>query len=122
MYMQCHAIPSHSVPPQIVSPLHDVEVEMGHNITLTCTAEGTDILDITWKRGDSILVGSEHLMITSATLNNFSVESMLLVSNAELEDTGNYSCTASNVVGNDTITFHLFVTGETDLEISNHME
>ena len=117
MYTQCHAIPAHSVPPQIVSPLHDVEVEVGHNITLTCTAEGTDILDITWKKGDSILVSSEHLMITTVTLNNSSIESMLLVSNAELEDTGNYSCTASNVVGNDTMTFHLTVKGKTDLEI-----
>ena len=89
---------------------------MGHNITLTCTAEGTDILDITWRKRDRILVSGEHLMITTVTLNNSSIDSMLLFSNTELEDTGNYSCTASNVVGNDTITFHLTVKGETEIK------
>ena len=108
-------IPVYTVPPQIVSSLLDVEVELGHSVSLTCAAEGTEISDVTWGRGDIVLVSSERLMITTTILNSLSVESVLLVSTAELEDTGDYSCTASSAVGNDTRTFHLFVTGKMEV-------
>lgn len=101
-----------TVLPHIVSSPDDVEVESGTNISPTCTAEGTSLSDITWRKEDSVLVDNPHLTIITHALNNLTLTSNLFVSSIELEDTGNYSCTASSVVGNDTRTFTLFVIGK----------
>ena len=91
----------------------DSEVEADHSISLTCFAEGTSLSVITWTRDDDVtLVDGSQLTITTLSMSSLSLESVLIISNATMEDGGLYSCTASGAGGNDTASFNLLVTGK----------
>lgn len=102
---------SFTVPPQIVLSPSDAEIETGNNISLTCTAEGTSLMNIAWTKGDTVLINNPKFTITTHAPNNFTLTSELLFETT-LEDTGLYSCTAVNAIGNDTRSFNLIIISE----------
>lgn len=89
----------------------DAEVEAGNNISLTCTAEGTSPMYITWRKEDTVLVNDPMFTITAHTPDNFTLTSELSFETT-LENAGLYSCTAVSAVGNDTKSFTLSVVSE----------
>ena len=84
------------------------------NITFLCQAMGEPVPDISWYfNGVMINVSdnSSKYMIMSRSLNITTTENTLTVYNVTSSDVGTYTCNATNVVGNDSISGHLQVNG-----------
>ena len=99
----------HAVVPNItVNPASIVQVLRPDPVTLTCTAEGSPLPTITWLRtrsnGSEIefsSVGSGSFTITnSSNAMAMTVESNFMINPTVVLDTANYSCRASNTLGN----------------------
>ena len=81
---------------------------MGTSVTLTCSASGLHLPNITWTIPDP---ENERVIISQNTIGEIFITSQLDISNTERADTGNYSCTAENSVGSDTDYIFLQVLG-----------
>ena len=81
---------------------------MGTSVTLTCSASGLHLPNITWTIPDP---ENEQVIISQSTIGESFITSQLDISNTEQADTGNYSCTAENSVGSDTGYIFLQVLG-----------
>ena len=90
-----------------VSPLNNTIVRERNEITITCEALGYPPLTVVWNRtngtlskrsrvsvSDSVTVPTEYGNVTRVSVN-------LTITNAYREDTGVYTCSANNSVGND---------------------
>jgi hypothetical protein len=77
-------------------------VEENTTVMLTCLIEGNPAPTVTWSLNGKIL----QTMEWSATKSSFSVDS------ARCNNTGNYGCTANNIIGNSTKQHMLYVTCE----------
>ena len=103
---------SHFLPltvlPEISTPFDNVEVVIGSNITLTCSASGFHRPDFNW----IILEHSERrLNFMTNIVNETYVTSQVEFLNTTQTDTGNYSCIAGNNVGEATEFIFLQVLG-----------
>ena len=79
----------HPVPPMFVSIPTSIAVEENQNVTFTCLARGLPLPNITWSKvGESLPV---EAVITE--------QGSLLLLEVWPKDSGNYSCTASNLAG-----------------------
>ena len=90
--------------PIILSEITDLSDEGREMVIFTCQAVGEPIPDISWYFNDVMINVSDNsskYMIVSR-LNITIAESTLTVNNATTSDVGIYSCTASNILGNDT--------------------
>ncbi|XP_067391212.1 hemicentin-1 isoform X2 [Emydura macquarii macquarii] len=82
------------VPPGIVgeNKLEDVKVKEKHNVILTCEVIGNPVPQITWiKDGQSLTEDGDHQILSSGRF--------LQITNAQVADTGRYTCVASNIAG-----------------------
>ena len=84
---------------------------IGNNITLTCSASGIHLPNITWSRGGESIAGSYREIISQSVVNGTVLKSDFKVTNTEQRDTGNYSCSANNSAGVDIKHFYLQVLG-----------
>ena len=93
-----------------MDPASIVQVLRPAPVTLTCTAEGSPLPTITWFRmlsnGSEIEfssgVGSGNFTITnSSNVMAMIVQSNFMINPTVVLDTANYSCRASNTLGND---------------------
>ncbi|XP_028301363.1 hemicentin-1 isoform X2 [Gouania willdenowi] len=82
--------------------LVDTKVKENNNITLPCEASGNPVPEIKWKRDGQILVLDERYQILSHGR-------FLHISEAQVGDTGRYSCHASNRAGDRSRHFNLNV-------------
>ncbi|XP_026558988.1 hemicentin-1 [Pseudonaja textilis] len=92
------------VSPSIVgeNKLEDVKVKEGHGITLTCEVTGNPIPEITWlKDGQTILQDDGYQLMSSGRF--------LQITNAQVADTGRYTCVASNTAGDKRKSFSVNV-------------
>ncbi|XP_034265503.1 hemicentin-1 isoform X1 [Pantherophis guttatus] len=92
------------VPPSIVGEnnLEDVKVKEGHGITLTCEVTGNPIPEITWlKDGQTLLQDDGYQFMSSGRF--------LQITNAQVADTGRYTCVASNTAGDKRKSFSVNV-------------
>ena len=97
-----------TVLPEISTPFDNVEVVIGSNITLTCSASGFHRPDFNW----IILEHSERrLNVMTNIVNETYVTSQVEFLNTTQTDTGNYSCIAGNNVGEATEFIFLQVLG-----------
>ena len=76
-----------------------VEVVAGSNVSLTCSAIGLDLPNITWSMPVTM---SGRATISHMIINDTYIASQLDIFDTEQADTGNYSCTAENSISNDT--------------------
>ena len=78
-------------PPEItISPIREVQLNLGQNYTLKCNASGDPHPNITWTKD-------------GVPASQFNASGYLHLVNVQREDAGSYICTASNGFGdNDT--------------------
>ena len=76
---------------------------------VSCTAEGRPTPDILWKRNNTVLNSSQSGNILILPSNG---RSELSITNITNSDSGEYSCTAVNEVGNDTRFFQVNTIGK----------
>ncbi|XP_055671290.1 hemicentin-1 [Falco peregrinus] len=92
------------VPPGIVgeNKLEDVKVKEKHRVTLTCEVIGNPVPQITWiKDGQSLTEDEDHKVLSSGRF--------LQIINAQVTDTGRYTCLASNTAGDKSKSYSLNV-------------
>uniref|UniRef100_A0A8C5X6K5 Hemicentin-1 n=1 Tax=Malurus cyaneus samueli TaxID=2593467 RepID=A0A8C5X6K5_9PASS len=92
------------VPPGIVgeNTLEDVKVKEKHGVTLTCEVTGNPTPQITWlKDGQALAKAGDPRVVSSGQ--------SLHISEAQLGDTGRYTCVASNTAGDRSRTYSLNV-------------
>jgi len=78
----------------------DISAMLGKSVTFTCTATGNPRPDITWTDQDGNMVG----MTSDMVINVITIQSTLTLSNLQDEDFDNYTCTATNIFGSDSVT------------------
>uniref|UniRef100_A0A3Q3ALP3 Hemicentin 1 n=1 Tax=Kryptolebias marmoratus TaxID=37003 RepID=A0A3Q3ALP3_KRYMA len=95
------------VPPRIVEEetVVDTKVKEKHNVTLTCEASNP-VPEITWLKDGQLLVSDRHHQIVS-------YGRFLQIFEAQVADTGRYSCMASNSAGDRSRHFNLNVLSPT---------
>ena len=110
------SLPYIPVLPTITTPpLTQALVLQSYPISLTCDASGVPTPNITWWRtwsnGSStqVFAGQYISIITSSVARNTS--SNLTIQSAQPSDAGNYTCTATNVVGSISTIFNVSVQG-----------
>ena len=86
-------------------PSNDVVVTEGNDITIACGAMGYPPPTVTWNRDNGTLSDRVSISNSVSTLigdgNVTRVSVNLTIINASREDTGVYTCSASNFIGND---------------------
>ncbi|KAG7265214.1 LOW QUALITY PROTEIN: hypothetical protein CRUP_009101, partial [Coryphaenoides rupestris] len=90
------------VPPQInkndipgegLSP-KEVKIKVNHSLTLECEAQAIPMPALQWYKDGQVLTADDHVTITS---NGRVVQ----IKQAQVSDTGRYTCIATNVAGED---------------------
>ncbi len=96
-----HFLPT-SVAPDI-SPISDSTVNIGTSFTAHCITSAFPEPTITWLKGQDVIIASERII--------FSLPGSLTIASVTKEDQGDYSCVASNGVGNTRENFRISVLG-----------
>ena len=113
------------VPPTVTeSPVDTVQVLTPNELSLNCTADGLPLPSISWVETLSDGTEIEYTMastdvdgriftISSTSISSMLVQSVFTISSSVVLDTSNYSCRATNEVGdmNSTMT-QVFVYGK----------
>ena len=83
--------------PSITGHPQGATVAEGGNVTLSCDATGSPVLEISWTRNESPIDTNGNSSIT------FSEDKKQLnITNVNRTDSGEYRCVAKNRVGSDT--------------------
>lgn len=96
--------------------LRKVAAENGETVRLRCQAEGAPIVKFSWadKEGNNISGGQSGSKYSTRTsqINTVTWESVLSINNVDEDDFGQYACTGTNEMGNDTIFLELMMKGK----------
>uniref|UniRef100_A0A8C1M5T1 non-specific serine/threonine protein kinase n=1 Tax=Cyprinus carpio TaxID=7962 RepID=A0A8C1M5T1_CYPCA len=98
-----------AVPPEFVMPLCEVVCDRGDSVTLRCKICGQPKASVCWRGPDqsNLSNGGRYTLTQSET-----GEVTLCISPATLDDSGTYTCIASNDVGSVTSSAYLRVLGQ----------
>ena len=82
-----------------------VDIDIGSNITLSCTSSGSPPDTFTWTK-DGVPV-TQSITINELTYDDNSAvfSSDYTINNFSLTDNGTYTCTVTNPIGSDDYTF-----------------
>uniref|UniRef100_A0A8C9FJV1 Ig-like domain-containing protein n=1 Tax=Pavo cristatus TaxID=9049 RepID=A0A8C9FJV1_PAVCR len=89
--------------PRITSEPQDVDVTSGNTVYFTCRAEGNPKPEIIWLRNKTPLPSDPRITITPS--------GGLYIQNVKQEDSGEYTCFATNSIGNIHATAYIIVQG-----------
>ena len=100
----------------VLAPVNTT-VTLGNDLTVTCLGYGSPPPTITWRKGGRQLTNesdSETNIYNSLPTESGVIlsRSVLEIYNINLVDEGEYSCSAANVLGNDSIRFEVFVNAQ----------
>lgn len=102
-YFKCFIV-SLLVPARITAPPDDVIANVGQTfVRFLCEAEGIPKPTLSWRRESEIIEASGRISLSG---------NQLVITNAELLDSGTYTCIASNAAGSDTASAELNVLGK----------
>ncbi|CAM1320968.1 Uncharacterised protein g7633 [Pycnogonum litorale] len=107
------SITAGGIKPKVVSNFQDTFLKPKEMITIECRARGKPTPEITWKRDGENLLDTERIRITNsmASLDTELKVSSVRISNIMVEDSGDYSCIATNAIGNASDTSRINVYG-----------
>ena len=91
-----------TVHPVTLSEITDISDESRDTVNFTCIATGEPVPNISWYFNIVMINISSKYLIMSELINATTVENTLTILNAVPSDVGVYTCTASNILGNDT--------------------
>ena len=100
--IECASIPILTVAPLIDVPPMDTNVTTTENIILTCTASGFPVPSISWTHNGTAVNESISINITEQDEDRMTL-SMLTVTGAVINDSGQYECSATSPIGNFSI-------------------
>ncbi|GLD56548.1 triple functional domain protein-like isoform X1 [Lates japonicus] len=101
----------YDAPPEFLIPVGDVTCESGDSVTLRCKVCGRPRATVTWRGPDNnTLSNNGHYSITYSETG----EAALRILGVSIEDSGVYSCVATNVAGSVTSSASLRVSGTAD--------
>lgn len=106
-------------PPHFIQKLKSREVPEGSKVQLDCIVRGLPVPEVRWFCEGKELENSPDIqIITNGELHS------LIIAEAFEEDTGRYSCFASNFYGTDSTSAEIYVEGasSTDSEGEQHFE
>uniref|UniRef100_A0A672U6K2 Palladin n=1 Tax=Strigops habroptila TaxID=2489341 RepID=A0A672U6K2_STRHB len=104
-------------PPQFTQKLRSQEIAEGNKVLLECRVAGNPVPDVRWFCEGKELQNSPDIQIHSGSGGLHS----LIIAEAFEDDTGRYTCVASNSVGADSTSAEIFIEGasSTDSESEN---
>uniref|UniRef100_A0A8C4TPH8 Palladin n=1 Tax=Falco tinnunculus TaxID=100819 RepID=A0A8C4TPH8_FALTI len=94
-------------PPQFTQKLRSQEVAEGNRVLLECRVAGNPVPDVRWFCEGKELQNSPDIQIHSASGGLHS----LIIAEAFEDDTGRYTCLASNSIGSDSTSAEIFIEG-----------
>ena len=100
------------VAPSISAEVLDQILDEGHIDFFTCQATGEPVPIISWYFRGDVLVNGRRLTISEIEVNTTTINSRLIISNAESSDVGTYTCNATNVISSVTSFGVLTINGE----------
>ncbi|KAM3614475.1 uncharacterized protein V6R79_014933 [Siganus canaliculatus] len=101
----------HDAPPEFLIPVSDVACESGDSVTLRCRVCGRPRATIIWRGPDNnTLSNNGHYSITYSETE----EATLRILGVSVEDSGLYTCVATNAAGSVTSSASLRVSGTPD--------
>ncbi|XP_065179824.1 protein sax-3-like [Sycon ciliatum] len=89
--------------PTFVKPPANITVLQGASAMLPCNAMGVPSPTLSWVQGHSTVTTNQHISILS--------DNTLQIVNADIKNTGVYSCVASNAAGTKTVSASVVVIG-----------
>ncbi|XP_076830186.1 myopalladin [Brachyhypopomus gauderio] len=106
-------------PPHFIQKLKSREVAEGSKVQLDCIVRGFPVPEVRWFCEGKELENSPDIQI----INNGELHS-LIIAEAFEEDTGRYSCFASNFCGTDSTSAEIYIEGasSSDSDIEQHFE
>ncbi|KAM9847494.1 myopalladin [Aulostomus maculatus] len=106
-------------PPRFIQKLKSREVPEGSKVQLDCIVRGLPVPEVRWFCEGKELENSPDIqIITNGELHS------LIITEAFEEDTGRYSCFASNFYGTDSTSAEIYIEGasSSDSEAEQHLE
>ena len=102
-----------SAAPEIVGFSNDTDILEGNNIALVCAATSEPTHAVQWRKdGVPITPTAKYSINNTEGTDERELVSTLMVFNASMLDTGNYTCHVSNIHGSQTATTHVKVQSE----------
>ena len=92
-----------------IHPEFATEVDTNTSALFTCVASGSPLPSVTWRRNGSTLynISDAYIFETRITSHQFTfVKSVLEICGNSSDE---FSCTANNMIENDTFSFHVFL-------------
>ena len=96
----------------MISPVNS-SVEAGSTVILTCVGYGDPAVSVTWNMEDIQLSNSSGIITYGELVTGNGivlVQSILVICSVGETNSGQYSCVASNALGNTSVNFVLSVT------------
>ncbi|XP_021153046.2 palladin isoform X2 [Columba livia] len=94
-------------PPQFTQKLRSQEVAEGNKVLLECRVAGNPVPDVRWFCEGKELQNTPDIQICSGSGGLHS----LIIAEAFEDDTGRYTCLASNSIGSDSTSAEIFIEG-----------
>ena len=99
--------------PEIISPPQNSNALQGTDATLSCNATAEPTHNVTWlKNSVAISIGTNSTKLSiSTSIHRRSLASILTIRNVSMPDTAIYTCSVTNIHGNQSASAHLEVQG-----------
>ena len=97
-----------TISPEVLDQIQDV----GGTASFTCQATGEPVPIISWYFRGDLFVNGGRLTISETEVNTTTINSRIIISNAESSDVGTYTCNATNVISSVTSFGVLTINGE----------
>lgn len=91
-----------------MSPLDQTDVAT-RTLIVNCSANGIATPTITWSNGSQVLSTGGRVSISDVMSGEYQSTSILTISGALVEDSGTYTCNASNTEGSVSENFEVVV-------------
>ena len=102
---------SHTIAaPEIIESPQNDNVLQGANTTLNCNATSEPTHSVIWSKNNMVINITDKYSISNSSFSR-SLSSSLTIHNVDMGDTANYTCTVTNVHGNQTATAYIEIQG-----------